>query len=167
MQVGLQQSLETHLGKLEVARTCRVDTCVWPGFHLQWPVLMCPRHVSASCCHHPSPPAITVSVNVAGGAATAASMAGCCRCPARPFSVPAASLPVTTMQCPFRLRWCVSWSNRHAAFQPNDLLVTCYCGACVFMEIGTSLSETCLSQRCMYKFRKYVCKHMMLPLKAV
>lgn len=143
MQVNLKQSVKTHLRILEVARTCQVDTCVWPASHSQWPVLVYHRHVSASwaSCHHPSDPAVSVSMNVAGGVVMKTRTAVCCGCPANSFGFPAASSAVTALQCPFRLRWCMCWSNRHALIQPNDLLVLHYCSACIFMEIGTSLSE--------------------------
>lgn len=141
LKVSLKEAVEIHLRNLEVARTCSVDPCVWPGSHSQWPVLVYPRHVSASCCHHPPAPAIAVSVDAAGGVAMKANIAVCCSCHAHPFSVPAASSRVATLQCPFRLHWCMCWSNRHAPLQPNDLLVLCYCSICVFMKIGNSLSE--------------------------
>lgn len=102
------------------------------------------RHVSVSYCLHFSAPAIAVSVDAAGGVAITANTALCCSCLAQPFSVSAARSLVTTLQNPFRLHWCMRWSNRCACLQLNDILVLCYCSICVFMEIGTSLSGSLL-----------------------
>lgn len=118
--------------------TWQVNTCIWPESHSQWPALVYPRHVSASYCLHFSAPAIAVS----GGVAMTASITLCCGCST--FNVPAATSPVTTLQSPFRLHWCMCWSNRHDSFQLNDILVLRYCSVCVFMEIGTSLSGSLL-----------------------
>lgn len=143
MQANLK-SVEVYLRNLDIARTWQVSTCVWPGSHSQWPALVYPRHVSAPYCLHFSAPAIAVSVNAAGGVAMTATIALYCGCHTQPFSVPAATSPVTTQQTPFRLHWCMCWSSRHDSLQLNDILVWCCCSVCIFMEMGMSLSGSLL-----------------------
>lgn len=131
MQVHLK-SVEVFLRNLDIARTWQVNTHIWPGCHSQWHAFVYPRHVSAPYCLHFSAPAIAENVNAAGGVAMTASIALYCGCSTQPFSVPAATSLVTTLQTPFRLHWCMCWSSRHDSLQLNDILVWCCCCICFY-----------------------------------